>query len=234
MASDHAEIPELVASQDDKVTTVNEAINLLDRMCNRGLDLDIDNANLTLTDTQPTDAQAKQNFFFTVTTTTTPLTADRTIFVPADRKVWVFSQEADVDEEFSVLVRVVGSGGAAVTLPNNGYAMVYCDGTDCIEVLRKDSEASSVFEATTGTINLDFDGDSIRTATLTGSTTIALTNPRQGKTIWLDVTGGGNALNLPGSVTVLDGDTFVTGSRNFITLTCIDDSTPEYIATIKQ
>lgn len=234
MATDNLEIPQLVASQAAKTTTANEAWNLFDRSVNGELDLDINNANATLTDTQPADAEAKQNILVTVTTTTTPLTADRTIFVPADKKWWVFHQLADGDEQFSVLVTVVGGGGVAVTLPNNGKMLVYCDGTDCVELFRLDSDATSVLEGTTGTVNVDFDTDSIRTETLTGVTTIALFNPRQGKTVMLDITGGGNSLTLPGSVTVFGGGIFQSGSRNLINIFCNNETTPTYVATISQ
>ncbi len=232
MASDHLEIPSVSASQNSKTLTINEADNLLDRALNGGLTLDIDNADHTLTDIQPTDAEAKQNFFIDVTTTTT-LTADRTVFVPADRKWWIFRQSGNVNEQFTVLVQVTGPTGSAIPIPNGGTILIYCTGSDCIEMLRLDSPDSSALAGTTGAVSCDFDGDLFRTATLTGAMTLSLFNPRQGKTLILDITGGGFALTLPVAVSVLSGS-FQPGARNIISILCNNESTPTYLATIQQ
>jgi hypothetical protein len=234
MATPNLGVVHLTAAQSGKTVTINEALDDLDRAMADDLALDINNADATLTATQ-----AAENMVVVVSSTTTPLTADRVINVPAPgtptgKKLWLFEQTADVDEKYSVSVQVTGGGGAAVVLPNAGKMLVYCDGTDCVEQLRLDNDTPTVLEATTGTVNVDFDGPTIRTATLSGTTTIALFSPRVGKSILLDITGGGHALALPGTATVFGGGTFQSGQRNLVNILCINASVPAYAVTIIQ
>jgi len=229
MPSPNLNITHVTGAQDNKVTTLNETTDLLDEAMNDTVTIDINNADATLT-----AAQTQENARILLSSTTTPITADRTVNIQAEKRVLFFEQPIDVDEQFSIIVQVTGGGGTSVVLPNNGWALVYCDGANCDIVARQDSDARTAFAGTTGTQNIDFDGDSIRTVTLSGTTTLALFSPRQGRTILLEVVGGGNSFALPGTATVIGSGAYVAGSTNYLSILCNNAAAPTYLVTISQ
>ena len=84
--------------------------------------------------------------------------------------------------------------------------------------------------------NLDFRETEIGYKTLPGNTTLTINNPWQGKTILLEITGGGYNLIFPGTCKVLAGK-YDSDAVNYIYIQCVDSTNPLdpiYLVTISQ
>lgn len=73
--------------------------------------------------------------------------ATRTVFVPASSKVYLVRNSTTGSQ--TINVRVVGGGGAAVTVIDNALNFIYCDGTDCLQTTI--DTAVNAINATTAT-----------------------------------------------------------------------------------
>ena len=78
-------------------------------------------------------------------------------------------------------------------------------------------------------VDIDMQGDEIKTQTLTGNTIYTISNPELGRVIILELDGV-FTVTLPGTVTVLNGDYLPALGTNWLYLQCIDAVTPAYNA----
>lgn len=117
-------IEHIVASQYQKEVTANAAFDALDGAIAGLLEVSLSSGDVALTATQALAAL--------VIRTTGTMAGTATITVPASRKLYVVLHDAS--GSFNVTVKTAAGTGAAI--PSGERAVVYCDGTDVVEVLR--------------------------------------------------------------------------------------------------
>jgi len=133
------------------------------------------------------------------------------------------------------------NGGGATLTAGTGSALgltgasVTLTGTTSISNLNDFVETVYASTTTTGTYAPSIANGTIHYVAMTGSMTInAFTSPAEGQTITLffDGTGGTYTLTLGASILTPGGSLALTsGGYDIVTITCIDDVTPVYVAT---
>jgi len=124
MSTPNLGIEHIVAAQYQKEVTANAAFDALDGAIAGLLEVSLSSGDITLTATQALTAL--------VIRTTGTMAGAAVITVPANRKLYVVLHDAA--GSFDVTVKTASGSGAAV--PAGERAVVYCDGTDVVEVLR--------------------------------------------------------------------------------------------------
>lgn len=134
------------------------------------------------------------------------------------------------------------SGGGATLTAGTGSALALTGssltltGATSLTNLNDFVETVHASTTTTGTYAPDATDGTIHYVSMTGSMTInGFTSPSEGQTISLffDGTGGTYTLTLGASILTPAGDgvTLTDGGYDIVTITCIDDTTPVYVAT---
>jgi len=88
--------------------------------------------------------------------------------------------------------------------------------------------------ALAGTI-LDFAGDSIKDYTAaSGANVLSATNPQLGRTLLVRISGGDGTttFTLPAG-TELTANTYVAGAAGWLSITCVDEAGPAFLATLR-
>jgi hypothetical protein len=116
LATPYLAISQIAASQDQKEVTANAAFNALDSSVNGQTTIAMTDADITLTQAQTASGGVLQ---FTGT-----LTADRYVNVPAINRAFSVRNSCTGG---NLIVQVLGSGGASVSVPLNGLIPLYCD-----------------------------------------------------------------------------------------------------------
>jgi hypothetical protein len=116
--SPYTEIPHVETAQSQKEVTLNAALDQLDGELNGQLSKTLTSSDVTLT-----DAEALFNFYVKVTGA---FTANRTLTIPANKKVYAVSHGGTGG--FSLTVKT--SGGTGVALAQGEIRLVFCDGVD--------------------------------------------------------------------------------------------------------
>jgi hypothetical protein len=124
MTSPNLEVPHVAASQSQKVVTVNEAIDFLDRGMTDLLDVSVASGDVTLT-----DDQALRHAFFTISGA--PGT-DRLVTAPTNQKSYFLRN--DTTGGYDITFKASGSGETPIELPPLDWQLVYVDGTDHVHV----------------------------------------------------------------------------------------------------
>ena len=116
MASPYLALPDIAAAQDQKEVTANAAIHGLDSAINGQTTIAMTDADQTLTQAQTASGGVLQF--------TGALTADRYVNIPAINRA--FTVRNSTTGGFNLIVQVLGSGGASVSVPA-GLVSLYCD-----------------------------------------------------------------------------------------------------------
>lgn len=120
-------ITHLSASQADKTTTINAAMDGFDAALTALLAHTMTDANYTLsTVATPSEATGYLAYVFTGT-----LTAGRNIVVPAVKKLYVVQN--NTTGGFALTVKTSGGTGIAVAVAAGIYQVLYCDGTNVVQ-----------------------------------------------------------------------------------------------------
>lgn len=75
---------------------------------------------------------------------------------------------------------------------------------------------------------IDFNGDEIKTRTLTGNTVFTIINPILARVLTIEFQGL-FTVGLPGTVDVINGDYLPNLGKNYLYLHCVDAVTPAYV-----
>jgi hypothetical protein len=121
LSSPYLAIQHIAESQTDKATTANEAFDGLDSSVNAQTTIAISDADTSLTLDQTTSAG--------VLKLTGSLTADRYISIPASNRAFIVRNACTGG---NLIIRVVGGGGASVSVAPGSLVPLYCDATDVI------------------------------------------------------------------------------------------------------
>lgn len=105
--------------------------------------------------------------------------------------------------------------------------------------LLEEGDVSSVARSALGGApnpSIDFDGDEIKDYTVTAAVlnTFGTTNPRLGRTIYVNLTGGDGASTIAfgAGIEVLENN-YVAGADAWLIIKCVDEVGPGYIANLK-
>lgn len=128
MATDNLDIPDATASQNNKVTTLNEAHNFLDRAIANRLQKTVSDAGDTTLDTSA-GGEALGNVWYEFTGA---LTAGRNVVVPTNTKLYLVRN--DTTGGFNVTVKT--SAGTGPAIRPGEKALLFCDGTDVVVIWR--------------------------------------------------------------------------------------------------
>lgn len=111
-------------SQNNKETTLNQALNELDLALTNLLSLGMADADVTLTTGEGNQALANMVFVMTGANT-----AARNVIVPVNKKFYVVSNQTTGG--FKITVKTPSGSGVDI-LATDGYVFCYCDGTNII------------------------------------------------------------------------------------------------------
>jgi hypothetical protein len=98
--------------------------------------------------------------------------------------------------------------------------------------------ASVARSALTGAPNpsIDFDGDELKDYTVTAAVlnTFGVSNPRLGRTIYVNLTGGdgSSTIAFAAGIEVLENN-YVAGADAWLVIKCVDEAGPGFIANLK-
>lgn len=128
--SPHLIISHIVQGQFQKEITANEAFNILERKIVNQATIDIaGTGELIFTNDQARDL----SYLFTGL-----LTGNRQISVPARNMLYVVENQST--GAFTVTFQVIGGAGVTLLLPRGRRVWIFCDGVDCVDLLRSLTE----------------------------------------------------------------------------------------------
>jgi hypothetical protein len=119
---DEVNIPEVGGDTDTWGPLIQGALGTFDRALAGIVSKSVTSGNVTLSSTESQNA--------VVVATASGLSADRTVFVPAKRRLYIVRNSLGSATP-TLLVRVTGGGGQAVTVPYECTMTIYCDAVDC-------------------------------------------------------------------------------------------------------
>lgn len=128
MASDNLQLDQLTGAENEKTNKVNEIFQQLEDALMENTTLAMADGNLAMTD-------AQFNRFGKFTVTSSPFTADRTLTIPARKKL--FAIENQDTDEFRLVVQP--SGGNPFHMHAGQTSILYSDGTDIVDLLGEGS-----------------------------------------------------------------------------------------------
>jgi hypothetical protein len=145
-------VPYVVAAQSQPEVTVNGAFDDFDGALGSKLAHTMTDADYTLNlSAIPNEALAYYAYDFTASV---PLTADRNIVIPTNKKTYAVWNNTTAAKNLIVKT----SGGTGVTVSYSAtaaYTLIYCDGTNVVPVGSSTGGGSSITLKTNGTTNSD-------------------------------------------------------------------------------
>lgn len=115
----------VLPSQNNKETTLNQALSELDTALTQLLSIAMADANVVLTTGEGNQALGNMVFIFTGSNT-----AARTVQVPTNKKFYVVSNQTTGG--FKITVKTASGTGIDI-LSTDGYVFLYCDGTNVVK-----------------------------------------------------------------------------------------------------
>lgn len=140
-SSPNLSIPHLSANQTNPDVTINDAIDRLDKALADSLSVAVTTADVTLTSTE-----ALENVYILTTGT---LTADRALIFPTNKKFYFV--EHGSGGGFNITLKTAAQVGGVV-LANGDRSLIYCDGTNIIEIIGGGGAGSGITASSTDTL----------------------------------------------------------------------------------
>lgn len=219
MPSTNLAITHVTTGQDDKIPTINDAIDSLDEKITENITAVIVNDD----DRVLSIAEAAKNTRVSVTGSDMTGAIDVTVPDAVKGFYFVTDNTSSGTRQAITFTTVTGTG---VVLPRNTEIILYNDGTDIIEIgiTTPIPVRSSITDD--GAEDIDFTGDLIRTLVMTQNMTLTFSNVETGSMVIFEVSGN-FTLAFPSSVEPLSGGVYDGAKTNIITVMSTNGATTQ-------